>query len=273
MRDVFEQLAEDIAKGPADPGLRAKALAKRDLPKRFYERVHVSAQEGDNFAVLLDGRSIKTPGKNALGFDSELLAGACAAEWELQEEFIDPATMPLTRLAHAAIDGVASAYADVADEITRYAGNDHLCYRVDSPVELVELQNTAWDPIVDWAQELLNGKFVMIAGVMHQPQDTQLLAAFRAQLDGFSALELAAIHTITSISGSAVLALAVAKHAFTPEVVWQAAHVDEDWNIAQWGEDDEAARVRRFKFEEFTAACLVLVPPQDEYDAEDAVIA
>lgn len=264
MRDIFEQIADDIAKGPVDAVQAARENMKRDLPKRFYERVSVE-QKGEAFAVLLDGRSIKTPGRNALEFKTEDLAEAVAAEWELQDKEIDPGTMPLTRIAHSAIDAVGEKFAEVADEITRYAGNDHLCYRADTPAALVERQTAQWDPVVKWAEELLNGRFQLVGGIMYTEQDPILTANYRGQLDQFDAMELAAIHTITSITGSALLALGLAMKMFDADAVWSAAHLDEDWNIEQWGQDEEAARVRRYKHEEFTAAALILVgPPASE---------
>ncbi|KZK79435.1 ATP12 chaperone protein [Pseudovibrio sp. W64] len=263
MRDIFEQIADDIAKGPVDAVQAAREHTKRNLPKRFYERVSVELKD-DVFAVLLDGRSIKTPGRNALVFKDEVIAEGVAAEWELQEEEIDPATMPLTRIAHSAIDAVEDKFAEVADEITRYAGNDHLCYRAASPAELVTRQKNQWDPVLDWAETLFAGRFKLVEGIMHVAQDEAVTTAYRAQLSKYDALQLTAIHTVTSISGSALLALALAEKAFEADVVWSAAHVDEDWNIEQWGQDEEAARIRRFKNDEFNAAVLILVGAPEE---------
>lgn len=263
MRDIFEQIADDIAKGPVDAVQAAREHTKVNLPKRFYERVSVELKDGA-YAVLLDGRSIKTPARNSLVFKGEVIAEAVAAEWELQEEEINPGTMPLTRIAHSAIDAVEEKFADVADEITRYAGNDHLCYRADSPAELVTRQKQQWDPVLDWAEELLGGRFKLVEGIMHVVQDEAVTSAYRVRLDKYDALELAAIHTVTSICGSAVLALALAEKAFDAEAVWSAAHVDEDWNIEQWGQDEEAARIRRFKNDEFDAAALILVGAPEE---------
>lgn len=263
MRDIFEQIAEDIAKGPVDAVQAAREHTKRNLPKRFYERVSVELKDGD-YAVLLDGRSIKTPGRNALVFKKEMIAEGVAAEWELQDKEIDPGTMPLTRIAHSAIDAVDDKFSDVADEITRYAGNDHLCYRAESPAELVSRQKAQWDPVVQWAEELLGGSFALSEGIMHVAQDEAVTSAYREQLNKYDALELASIHTVTSITGSALLALALAAQAFDDETVWSAAHVDEDWNIELWGQDEEAARIRRFKYEEFKAAALILVGGTEE---------
>ncbi|MDD7910650.1 ATPase [Pseudovibrio exalbescens] len=266
MRDIFEQIAEDIAKGPADPVERAKQLSRRELPKRFYEQVRVEAVEG-GYAVLLDGRSVKTPSRKQLMFDEEYLAEAVAAEWEIQEENIDPITMPLTRIAHSAIDAVADRFSEVADEVARYSGNDYLFYRAEAPQELVKRQSEAWDPVVAWGEEMFEGQFKLTTGLIHQQQDETVTANIREGLNQFTPLELSAIHTITSISGSALLALAAAHGAFSEDEIWKFAHIDEDWNIEHWGQDSEAARVRRFKNEEFSAACLILNKPEVQVEA------
>ncbi|WP_068314010.1 ATP12 family chaperone protein [Polycladidibacter hongkongensis] len=266
MRDIFEQISEDISKGKVDPIERAKELSRRELPKRFYERVSVEQADG-LYQVLLDGRAVKTPQRRALAFAQEHVASTVAAEWELQEEKIDPATMPLTRLAHSAIDAVADRPAEVIQEIGRFAGNDHLCYRADAPQELVARQEAHWEPPLKWAEDKWQGVFVRVGGMMHKEQDVDFIGRIEASLSAFDPLELAAVHTLMSISGSAVLALALAHQAIDAESAWAAAYVDEDWNIEQWGEDAEAARVRQFKREEFDTAVLVLSPAPEERDA------
>ncbi|ADZ70204.1 ATP12 family chaperone protein [Polymorphum gilvum] len=267
MRDIVDTLHEDAARtGPVDPVERAKELARRELPKRFYTAATAAPAEG-GFAVLLDGRAVRTPGKKALVLASKRLAEAVAAEWAAQEGVINPATMPLTRIANAAIDGVAERFAAVADEIAAYAGNDALCYRAGEPARLVERQTALWDPILEETGRALGGRFVLACGLMPVVQPAPLVAGFRAALERFSGLELAALSTVTSLTGSAVLALALAEGRLTADAVWTAAHVDEDWNAEQWGEDAEATRVRAAKRAEFDAAALILADGGAEADA------
>jgi chaperone required for assembly of F1-ATPase len=254
MRDFLEALHEDAAK---DPEQRARELSKRELPKRFYkEAQHVAAEGG--YAIHLDGRQVKTPGKATLLLPNEALGAAVAGEWSAQEKEINPATMPLTRLANTAQDAVTVRFGEVADDITNFAGNDALCYRADDPETLVETQRRLWDPVVDWAGELLGGQFVLIEGIMHKPQPENVMQAYRARIANDSALRLAALHTLTSLTGSAILALALREGYLEADAVWTAAHVEEDFNIERWGEDAEAAQIRAYKRTEFDAAVLIL---------------
>ncbi|MCK7612208.1 ATP12 family chaperone protein [Roseibium sediminicola] len=254
MRDFLEVLQEDAAK---DPEQRARELSRRELPKRFYkEAAHAAAQGG--FAIHLDGRPVKTPGKSLLLLPNAVLGAAVAAEWAAQEKLINPANMPLTRIANSAQDAVSVRFDEVADDVTKFAGNDALCYRADDPESLVETQRRLWDPVVEWAGELLGGRFVLIEGLIHAPQSETLLASYRARIAGETPLRLAALHTVTSLTGSALLALALKEELLDMDTVWTAAHVEEDFNIDRWGEDAEAAQIRAYKRTEFDAAALIL---------------
>lgn len=254
MRDYLEALHEDAAK---DPEQRARELSRRELPKRFYERAeHVETDGG--FAIHLDGRPVKTPGKSTLLLPSEPLGAAVAAEWAAQVKEINPAVMPLTRIANSAQDAVANRFDEVADDVTAFAGNDALCYRADDPQSLCDTQRKLWDPVVDWAGGLLGGRFTLIEGIMHLPQDGKLLTAYRARIGEETPLRLAALHTVTTLTGSALLALAVREGQLPADDAWKAAHVEEDFNIERWGEDAEATQIRAYKRKEFDAAVLIL---------------
>lgn len=223
---------------------------------RFYTDVTVEADE-TGFRVLLDGRTVRTPARGVLRLPTAPLAEAVAAEWRAQETTISPATMPMTRIVNSCLDGVATNPADVADDIVKYAGTDLLCYRAEGPDALVRRQAAAWDPLLSWAEERLGGRFVLAEGVMPVAQSEALLSAFRARLPS-TPLPLGALHVVTTLTGSAVIALALAERRVTLEEAWEAAHVDEDWNIALWGEDAEAAERRARRKREAAAAERIL---------------
>jgi chaperone required for assembly of F1-ATPase len=210
------------------------------------------------FEVLLDDRTVKTPKKSSLMLPTHPLAEAIAAEWAGQGERVDPASMPLTRLANTAIDGVAGREADVRSDILKYAGSDLLCYRAEAPAALMERQAAAWDPVLDWVETVLGARFILAKGVMPVTQPSEALTAVAANLEGLDAFRLASLHVMTTLMGSAVLALAHARGRLTAAEAWKAAHVDENWQIEQWGEDAEAAARRRRHWEELRAASRLL---------------
>ncbi len=185
-----------------------------------------------------------------------------ADEWNAQKEFIDPGHMPLTRLANAVIDAVAARPEPVADEIAKYLGSDLLFYRADTPEGLVAKQAEHWDPVLVWARDALGARFVLVQGVIYAEQPPEAVAAARAAIPTDASLQeiwrLGAVSSITTLTGSALLALALAHGAIDVETAWAAAHVDEDWQMTQWGRDTVALDRRAFRYTEMQAAAAVL---------------
>jgi chaperone required for assembly of F1-ATPase len=210
--------------------------------------------------VFLDGRAAKTPAGRPLAVTESRVAEALAGEWEGQEGDIDPGKMPLTRIVNAAIDRVGREAAAVRAEIVKYAGSDLVCYRAEGPQALIAAQEKAWSPILAFARQALGARFVLAEGVVHVPQSQDALAAVERALLPADPLRLAAIGTVTTLTGSALIALALARGALSAEAAWQAAHVDEDWQMSQWGVDAMAMERRAARWQEMRAAGFLLAP-------------
>jgi chaperone required for assembly of F1-ATPase len=255
MRDIF---AEVFATEPVDPTEAARRGARPKLRNRFYERATVGEQTGEGgFLALLDGKPVRTPGRALLAALSRPLAEAIAAEWDAQRGVIDPARMPLTRLANAIIDGVVKKPVPVAAEIEKYLGSDLLLYRADQPEGLAASQAKHWDPVLDWARAALGARFVLTQGVTFVAQPPQAIAAAAKAIPA-DPWRLGAVSAATALTGSALLALALAHGRLDADEAWAAAHVDEDWNMSLWGRDELALERRAFSFSEMQAAALVL---------------
>lgn len=243
--------------GAAGSGAKSRLdTMGRQLPKRFYKEALAVAKDG-GWRIELDGRPVRSPGKRELRLPSETLVAATAAEWAAQGEFIDPASMPLTRLINSAIDGVAGRESEVAAEVVKYSLSDLLCYRAAEPPDLVARQAQTWDPVLDWAEARLGVAFVRQTGLMPVAQPPAIAAAMAEALSGLDALRLAALHVMTTLMGSALLALAVLEGRLDAEAAWSAAHVDEDYQIAAWGEDAEAQARRERRGIDMRAAATV----------------
>jgi chaperone required for assembly of F1-ATPase len=259
MRDIFEDLSRST---PADPMEAARRGMRPPLRQRFYTAVAV-AERDERFVIVLDGRPVRTPAGRELGAPVESLAQAIAAEWEAQRDVIDPASMPLTRLANAIIDRVADAPGPVADEVRRYLGSDLVCYRAGTPEGLVARQARAWDPVLDWAREALGARFILGEGIGYVPQPQSALTAAGAAIPDAAAgvvslWRLGAVNAITTLSGSALIALALLHGRLTVDEAWAAAHVDENWNMDTWGRDELALERRAFREAEMRAAAAVI---------------
>lgn len=224
---------------------------------RFYKSVAVDS-DGGKFRLLLDGKPVRTPAKKQLVLPTRALAEAVATEWEGQKVRIDPVTMPLSRLANSAVDGVMGREADVRADIARYAGSDLICYRAEAPPELVHRQAQAWDPVLAWARDALGASFHVARGIMPVTQPALAAHGVAHAIDAHGAFELAALHVMTTLTGSALLALAHARGRLTVHDAWAAAHVDEDWQISRWGEDAEAKARRDLRWAEMQAASRLI---------------
>jgi chaperone required for assembly of F1-ATPase len=259
MRD---DLSSDIFISPEerDPLKLARKDARPALPKRFYKEVAVAA-EANGFVVTLDGRRVKTPAKASLLLPTEAAAEAIAEEWRGQGEEIDPRTMPLTRLVNSALDGVARDVSSVIADIVRYAGSDLVCYRAAEPEGLVAAQSEMWDPALAFAREALGARFICVEGITFTEQPPRAIEAMReavVQSTGERPLAVAALHVMTTLTGSVLLALSVAQRELSPEAAWDAAHVDQDFQMRAWGADVEALERRAKRFTEMQAAAKLL---------------
>ena len=221
--------------------------------KRFWKAADV-AEEGGGFTVRLDGRPVKTPAKSPLVVPTPQMAQAIAAEWDAQEDVIDPGSMPVTRAANAALDKVRPQHAEVAQMIADYGDADLLCYRADSPAELVQRQAEAWDPLLDWAARDLGARLRPVTGVMHAPQDATALRTLSERVHKMEAFTLTAFHDLVSLSGSLVIGFSALHDLHDTATLWRLSRIDETWQEDQWGTDEEAAALAARKESDFFAA-------------------
>ena len=220
--------------------------------KRFYKEA-AAAPVDDSWQVALDGRPVKTPARNGLVVPTERLGQALAEEWQDQGEEIDPRSMPLTGLANAAIDRVAPDPASFAESLARYGESDLLCYRAEGPQPLVERQAELWDPLLAWARRRFDIELETACGIMHRPQHGETIERLARAVASRDAFRLAALSPLVTVSGSLVIALALAENAIDLETGWAAATLDERWQIEQWGEDAEAAAMLAARRRDFEA--------------------
>jgi chaperone required for assembly of F1-ATPase len=254
MRELFDEAS---GKSPLDP---EEAVRRRNAGgprrKRFYATAGI-VEAADGFAITLDGRPIRTPSGRQVVAPRRQIAEAIAAEWEAQQESIDPLTMPLTRFANSVVDAVVDRVEAVTDDVAKFFGSDLLFYRAGHPDALVAREATHWDPVLFWASDALGAHFILAEGIVHVRQPDSAVAAARAALPA-DPWSIAALHVITTLTGSALLALALVHGVLDQDQVWAAAHVDEDWNTEKWGADEEVAARRAARLVDFRAAASIL---------------
>ena len=221
--------------------------------RRFYTQVSIGIPKRGSYSILLDGKPVKTPARAALALPTRALADAVAEEWRGQDDKVDPASMPLTKLANTAIDRVAGQEDHVIGQILAYA-NDLLCYRAEAPADLVARQNAGWDPLLDWAAERTGAQLLTRVGIVHIAQPEEAVEAFRNALAQHDAFALTAVHSAATICGSLVLALALAEGRLDAEEAFALSHLDERYQAEKWGTDGEAEKRARALAAELDAA-------------------
>ena len=222
-------------------------------PKVFWSEVRVS-EEGGGYAVLLDGRVICTPAKAQFIVPTKPLADAIAREWRRQDTHIDPISMPFTRMANAAIDKLSVQHKEVCEMLASYGDSDLLCYRADSPKELVDRQSAAWDPLLEWCAKNLGARLQPRVGVMPRPQSEADLSRLSALVHELNSYELSGFHDLVVISGSLVIGFAVLRGHIEAETAFKTSRIDESFQQELWGVDDEAAAQEAVKKAEFLTA-------------------
>jgi chaperone required for assembly of F1-ATPase len=230
--------------------------------KRFYEEVSVE-QAANGFRVLLDGKPVRTPGGNPLLLPTLALAESIAEEWESQGEETDLRSMPMTRLANTVQDGVAHTREEVIASVLRFGEHELLCYRATEPAELLARQREAWDAVLEWAARRYNATLAVGQGLVPLTQPPEALARLKAAIAAHDNYTLAALHVIASITGSLVLALALAEDAITPGQAFLLSRLDEDFQAERWGEDAEAAARARALAREMNTAAGFLAAARD----------
>jgi chaperone required for assembly of F1-ATPase len=253
MRELFDEVA---GHSPLDPGEAVRRTSRAPLRKRFYKEVGV-AEVGGGFAVTLDGKPIKTPSGKTVVVPRRAIADAISAEWSAQNETIDPLTMPMTRFANSVVQSVVERAELVAADVAKYLGSDLLFYRAGHPEALVAKEAAHWDPIVFWAADALGAHFMLAEGINYVRQPDAAISAVRKAFPA-DPWSIAALHVVTTLTGSALLALALTHGVREPADIWAAAHVDEDFNIEQWGLDEEVAARRAARVVDFEAATRIL---------------
>jgi len=221
--------------------------------KRFYKEAATAPCEGGH-GIVLDGRPVRTPARTLLAVPNIEMAEAIVAEWEHQGDDIDPASMPMTGMANAALDKVLPDVATFGASISAYGESDMLCYRANTPDTLVTRQAEQWQPLLDWASAFYGIEFMVTQGIIHIAQPDATLARLHDATAAHCPFTLAALAKLVPISGSLVIGLATVERTFPLPQLWQAAELDELWQAEQWGDDDEALARRAGRHTDFTLA-------------------
>jgi chaperone required for assembly of F1-ATPase len=209
--------------------------------KRFYTEVAVETEEA-GFLITLDGKRLRSAGGGPLPLPTEALANALALEWRSQGDILVPHTMPLMQLASTTADWTIPKRPEAVAAVARYGGSDLLCYRATSPRELVERQQMAWDPLLDWLAERHGARLIVTSGIVPVAQPPLALQALERAVEALDPFALTTLRVWTAGAGSLVLGLALIGGRLDSEAAWALADIDGAYQRGQWGEEEEAGR-------------------------------
>ena len=225
--------------------------------KRFWTDAE-AVEEAGGWAILLDGRPLRTPARASLLLPSRGLADAIVEEWRQAPDDVNPRAMPLTGLANAAVDRIASDQGTFAASVAKYAEADLICYRAEGPPALVARQHELWDPLLAWARRRFDVEHRVTTALLHVPQPDETVKRLQLAVTRLDPFVLAGFSQLVTIGGSLVAGLAIVEQAFSVDQAWNAVSIDEHWQLEQWGSDAEAeAALENRKRDFFVAAQFV----------------
>ena len=221
--------------------------------KKTWTKVSIKKSNG-YFEVFLDEKRILTPESNKIVLPTKTLALAIATEWDSQKDVINKKAMPFNALVNSTIDNVSSNFHQFIEKLIDYADTEAICYRAESPKELVSSQSEKWDPLLKWLKTEFEINLELRAGIKYEPQSTLELEKFRPLLTGYDSFKLTSLYNLVALSGSLVISLAVLRGNLTAEKGWEIALLEENWQREKWGQDEESIQHYENKLAEFIIA-------------------
>ena len=213
--------------------------------KKFWEKVSIKKISSDSFCVMLDKRILKTPLKRDLILPNLNLAEEIVKEWDQDSKKINTESMIFYGLISTSLDKIIDNKNLYINDILDYVDTDLICYRAESPKELVELQKNKWDPIILFIEKYIGIKVQVFQGIFPKKQHTTVHTKLTNLINQFSIFEISVLHRITNITGSIFLSLCVLKKDISKKEVFELSVLDELWQSENWGFDEEISQKRK----------------------------
>ncbi|XP_053367707.1 ATP synthase mitochondrial F1 complex assembly factor 2 [Clarias gariepinus] len=237
--------------------LYGSATAER---RKFYQDVSISQGEGKLFEINLDRRKLKTPGGNLFTVPNEALAIAVATEWDAQKDTLKFYTMHLTTLCNTAIDNPTQRNKDqMIAAALKFLDTDTICYRVDEPPGLVELQKNEWDPVMDWIEKRYNVVIGSSSSIMGPQIPEETKETFRQQLNSYNLWSLTGFEYVISQLKSLILSFGLIDRHLTVDHAVLLSRLEEEYQIQRWGNVEWAHDYDMYELRARTAAGALFV--------------
>ncbi|KAI5479617.1 ATP synthase mitochondrial f1 complex assembly factor 2 [Pseudohyphozyma bogoriensis] len=246
LRAAARSTARNVATeavAPAASSSEPQTARAEKLLKRFWKTVAVEKKPDGHYGVMLDKRTLKTPGgKPLLLKDHQLpVAVLIADEWENQYAVLKPHALPMTSITARALDGLhdASLREAVSKDLLRYLDTDTVCFHEEFPRALVKLQDEHWKPLLAWVSKTFDVEVKVYEGILGTKQPKETMEKLGAVVSQYDQFKLAAFERAVLASKSYLIALALVEGYFTTDEAAKAAHVEVQSQIDRWGEVED----------------------------------
>ncbi|KAL7869023.1 hypothetical protein AOLI_G00130110 [Acnodon oligacanthus] len=241
-------------------GQRAKSSSAASERKKFYQDVTISQGEGGLYEINLDRRKLKTPGGKLFTVPNEALAIAVATEWDAQKDTLKFYTMHLTTLCNTALDNPTHRDKDqIISAALKFLDTDTVCYRVEEPPGLVELQKNEWDPVLDWIEKRYNVVIGSSFSIMGPQIPEETKETFRQHLGSYNVWSLIGLEYVINQLKSVVLSFGLIDRHLTVEQAVLLARLEEEYQIQRWGNVEWAHDYDMYELRARTAAGALFV--------------
>uniref|UniRef100_A0A671W089 ATP synthase mitochondrial F1 complex assembly factor 2 n=1 Tax=Sparus aurata TaxID=8175 RepID=A0A671W089_SPAAU len=228
--------------------------------KKFYQDVSISQGEGGVYEINLDRRKLKTPGGKLFAVPNEALAIAVATEWDAQRDTLKFYTMHMTTLCNTALDNPTDRDKDqMISAALKYLETDTVCYRVDEPYGLVELQKNEWDPALHWIENRYNVTIGASSSILGPEIPEATKETFRQHLNSYNFWSLTGLEFVITQLKSVVLAMAMIDRHLNVEQAVLLSRLEEEYQIRQWGNVEWAHDYDMYELRARTAAGTLFV--------------
>ena len=208
--------------------------------KKFWKIVQVKKKLKNSFEILLDKRILKTPMQKDLIFSNYKIAKETALEWDIDEKEINTENMVFYGLISTAIDKISNDKVSYIDNVLGFINTDLICYRADKPNELIDLQNSSWNPIISFIKKYIDVELKFFIGVMPSKQSLEIFNRLKTLINSFSDIEISALHRMTNLTGSIFISICILKGDVLKNEAFELSFLDELYQAKNWGVEQES---------------------------------
>ena len=192
------------------------------------------------YLLNINNKSLKTPDGNIIELPSMKLAKILLKDYESSFKSKPLNIVRPIKITNTAIDKIKPNNILYINEITDNLNNDMICYFANSPLELVDLQNKEWLPLINYMESSYNIELIYTSKLFSINQKPDSLLKLKNILNEINIFKLSAIYTLSQITKSIIISLALVNNKISAKKAFENSNLEELYQISKWGKDEEA---------------------------------